>query len=53
MSVFNGDIPLFLKEAYLSVIEQSLVPSEIVIIVDGPVGASLKEEITQQSLDEM
>ncbi|MDA8905261.1 glycosyltransferase [Candidatus Thioglobus sp.] len=45
MSVYNGDIPQFLKEAYISVIEQSLVPSEIVIIVDGPVGASLKEEI--------
>lgn len=45
MAVYDGDSPLFFKEAFISVIEQSSPPSEIIVVVDGPVGTPLENEI--------
>lgn len=35
MSVYKGENPLYLKEALKSVLNQTLLPSEIVIVIDG------------------
>jgi glycosyltransferase involved in cell wall biosynthesis len=45
MAVYKADNPLFLQEAYISIVEQSIVPSEVVIVVDGPVEPKLQKEI--------
>jgi glycosyltransferase involved in cell wall biosynthesis len=37
MSVYSGDSSSSVKEAIASIIEQSLPPSEIILVVDGPV----------------
>ena len=37
MCVYGGDNPLYFKEAVDSIINQTKKPSEIVIVVDGPV----------------
>lgn len=41
MSIYKGDDPLFLNKALQSVVSNSLVPNEIVLMVDGPIGSDL------------
>ncbi|WP_178945567.1 glycosyltransferase [Kocuria sp. TGY1127_2] len=46
MPVYHRDTPGALRRAFASnVWEQTLAPDEVVLVVDGPVGAELEEEI--------
>lgn len=47
MSLYDKESPDFLKESLDSLIRQTLVPDEIVIVEDGPVGKSL-ESVLQE-----
>lgn len=47
MSVYKNDDPLFFKQALESVINQTTMPSEIVLMVDGPVSDELNNVITE------
>lgn len=42
MCVYGKDNPEYFRLAMLSIIEQTVVPSEIVLVVDGPVPSELK-----------
>lgn len=46
MCVYGGDDPQWFREAVESLISQTCVPSQIVLVVDGPVPAELDEVIT-------
>lgn len=46
MSVYKNDSPLFLEQAIDSVAKQTVVPDEIVLVVDGPVPDSLIQTIS-------
>ncbi|MCU1807084.1 glycosyltransferase [Cytobacillus firmus] len=46
MPVYYGDKAEFIKEALESIVNQSLLPSEIVIIVDGAIGAETQEVLS-------
>lgn len=45
MSVYYKDNPVFLKEALESLLNQTLIPDEIVLVKDGPVGKAIEYEI--------
>lgn len=45
MSVYKNDDPEYLKEALNSVIDQTLKPSEIVIVGDGPISKGCQQAI--------
>lgn len=45
MSVYKNDNPSHFRQAVLSVINQTVPPAEIIIVIDGPVGDELKNEI--------
>ena len=45
MSVYKNDNPNYLKSAINSIIEQTLPPSELIIISDGPLTIELDEVI--------
>ena len=45
MSVYNGDNAHWFKEAVDSIIQQSIKPNEIILVVDGPVGEDINEII--------
>ena len=47
MSVYKNDDPLFFKQALESVINQTTMPSEIVLMVDGPVSDELDNVIRE------
>lgn len=50
MSVYKNDDPVYLGEALESVVNQTVQPNEIVLVIDGPVPAQLDEAIaTYQS----
>ncbi len=52
MSVYRNDSPEFFRQAIESVtVRQSLPPSEVVLVVDGPVPASLEREIRKSVKD--
>ncbi len=52
MSVYRNDSPEFFRQAVESVtVRQSLPPSELVLVVDGPVPASLEREIRKSVKD--
>ena len=42
MSIYNGDSPSYLAEALNSLYSQTLLPNEIVLIIDGPINSDLK-----------
>lgn len=42
MCVYGGDNSNYFVEAYDSVLEQTLLPSQVVLVVDGPVGEQMK-----------
>ena len=45
MCVYGGDDPAFFDAALRSVVEQTVLPSEIVLVVDGPIPASIETVI--------
>ena len=45
MSVYENDSPTFFKVAFDSIIQQTIIPSEVVLVVDGPIPNSLKDAI--------
>lgn len=47
MSVYKNDKPEWFRCAIDSVINQTYAPDEIVLIIDGPIGESLEEEINK------
>lgn len=47
MSVYAKENPIFFREAMASVLEQTLVPNQIVLVCDGP----LTEELNRAALD--
>ena len=47
MSVYDKDDPECFREAFLSVVNQTLVPSEIVLVIDGPISIKTKDIISE------
>lgn len=47
MSVYSGDEPEWLKAAIESILNQTLPPAEVVIVVDGPISEGLKQVINE------
>ncbi|MDR1853041.1 MAG: CDP-glycerol:glycerophosphate glycerophosphotransferase [Propionibacteriaceae bacterium] len=47
LPVYRGDSPEFFREAYRSVTEQTLPPTEVLIVRDGPVPASIEALLTE------
>lgn len=45
MSVYKNDKPEWFEMAVMSMVNQTITPDEIVLIVDGPVGDELKDKI--------
>ena len=45
MSVYRADDPAQFGAAFESVLDQSVVPDEIVVVVDGPIGAALRSAV--------
>ena len=45
MCVYGGDNPLWFREAVQSLLNQTCIPSQIVLVVDGPVPPALDREI--------
>lgn len=45
MSIYKSDVPELVRVALDSLLQQTLLPNEIVIVGDGPVPAELEEEI--------
>ena len=40
MAVYHKDVPAFIRQAADSVLQQALVPDELIIVIDGPIGES-------------
>lgn len=49
MSIYKNEQPEFLKMALNSILDQTLIPSEIVIVEDGPLTKSLYEVLDEYS----
>lgn len=47
LSVYEKEQSIFFEESLLSILNQSLQPSEIVLVVDGPIKLDLKNSIKQ------
>lgn len=47
MSVYKNDIPEYFKQALDSVINQTIIPSEIILVVDGPIPVEIKNIISK------
>ena len=47
MSVYNGDSPVFFREALQSVFNQTLLPDELILVVDGEVADETKKVINE------
>jgi glycosyltransferase involved in cell wall biosynthesis len=45
MSVYENDSPIFFKAAFDSILNQTIIPSEVVLVVDGPIPNSLKDVV--------
>lgn len=43
MSVYKGDSPIFLGEALESLYSQTLLPEELIVVIDGPIDSKLKK----------
>lgn len=50
MSIYKSDVPELLRMALDSLLQQTLLPSEIVIVGDGPVPAALELEVESLKL---
>tara|TARA_B110000908_G_C10164640_1_gene407756 strand:+ start:175 stop:996 length:822 start_codon:yes stop_codon:yes gene_type:complete len=51
LSVYYNDNPFHFKEAFLSVIKQTLLPTEIILVIDGPVPIKTREIISDFKLN--
>lgn len=51
MSVYKNDNPNFFKQALDSIINQTVVPSEIILVVDGPVPEEITSVISTYETD--
>ena len=51
LSVYYNDDPDHFKEAFLSIINQTLLPTEIVLVIDGPVPIKTREIISDFKLN--
>lgn len=47
MSIYKKDSPAFVKMSIDSILSQTLLPKEIVLVIDGPIGIDLQGLITQ------
>lgn len=47
MSVYHKDQPKWLEEALDSILNQTLMPNEVLIMIDGPIGESLNDVLNQ------
>jgi glycosyltransferase involved in cell wall biosynthesis len=47
MTVYHGDCLAYLKESFSSITNQTLMPNEIVLVIDGPIHDELKKYIFQ------
>ena len=45
MSIYKSDVPELVRVALDSLLQQTLLPNEIVIVADGPVPAELEQEV--------
>ena len=45
MSVYKNDSPAFLEQAIDSVVNQSVCPDEVLLIVDGPIPDALRQKV--------
>lgn len=50
MCVYGGDVPEYFSEAIESMLTQTLPPSQVVVVVDGPVDANLQSRINFYNL---
>jgi len=46
MSVYKNDDPIFFRDALISLCKSTAVPDEVVLVVDGPIGCELDEQIS-------
>lgn len=49
MAIYAGDTPAFAMEAFESLQQQTLVPTEILVVVDGPIGGELQNVVHEIS----
>ena len=49
MSIYKSDVPEYVRIAFDSLLNQSKIPDEIVIVGDGPVPAALEAEVSRLS----
>lgn len=49
MSVYKNDDPIFFREALASLYRSTVIPDEVVLVVDGPIGHELEKEISHFS----
>lgn len=49
MAVYQGDVPEFFRDAIDSVLNQTLAPNELLIVVDGPVNDRLESVLCEVS----
>jgi glycosyltransferase involved in cell wall biosynthesis len=47
MPVYKGDRPVFVEKAILSILNQSHKPTEVIIVIDGPIGIGLERIINR------
>ena len=47
ISVYGGDDPVHFGQAMDSLLRQSVLPNEIIVIVDGPIGWDLRKKVEE------
>ncbi len=47
MGVYKNDQPEFFRLAFLSMVQQTIAPDEILLIIDGPIGEALEATVHQ------
>ena len=47
MSVYQNDEPEHFRNAFNSIVNQTLIPSEIVLVIDGPIPIKTKDFISE------
>lgn len=45
MSIYKSDVPVYVRTAFESMLNQTRLPDEIVVVADGPVHSALEKEI--------
>ncbi len=53
MCVYGKDNPVWFRDAVNSVLNQTIIPNEIVLVVDGPVPSELEDEISRLEQNEI